>query len=124
MARLLVVDDDPYTRELLKLMLCAIGHEVDIADNGAHAMQRIEKCQPSLVITDILMPEMDGFELISVLAKKYPAIKILAISAGSRGFPVKDSLETAKDFGAIKTLTKPIEKNLLIEAVNAALADA
>ena len=65
----LVVEDDEATREMLSRMLRKEGWGVSVAENGRAALQRVVECQPALVLLDLLMPEMDGFEFIAELRK-------------------------------------------------------
>jgi YesN/AraC family two-component response regulator len=74
----MIVDDDPKIRELLRRVLTAV--EVTEAANGKEALLKVSQRQPDLVITDIKMPEMDGFTLLAHLRERCPELKVLAIS--------------------------------------------
>jgi two-component system OmpR family response regulator len=63
----LIVDDDPQTREDLRNILAPLDHHVEEAANGREAMTMVARCEPDLMIIDILMPEMDGLETIRSL---------------------------------------------------------
>ena len=82
MARILIIDDDSLVRDALVLMLEHEGHEVMEAANGREAIRIIREWQPDLVITDIIMPETDGFETIRELRNTAAELKIIAISGG------------------------------------------
>jgi YesN/AraC family two-component response regulator len=73
--------------------------------------------QPDMVITDILMPEQDGFGIIRSMRQEFPAVKIIAISGGGTVGSL-DLLETARRLGADASLAKPIEAERLFEIVN------
>ena len=87
MARILVVDDELMIRDLLAHVLMGAGHEVRTAENGLAAQKLCRILGFDLLITDIIMPEMDGMELIQEMQQHYPQMKILAISGGEMFSP-------------------------------------
>ena len=117
MMKILVVDDEIYIREGLKQLLELEGHETEIACDGKEALRMIDQQQPDLVITDIIMPERDGVEVICKAKEKYPKLKIIAISGGGR-ISAHDYLKIAKQLGANSILTKPFSSNDLISEIN------
>ncbi len=123
MARILVVDDDPNIRQMLRSMLEREGYEVDVASNGLECMRRFEAAPADLVITDIIMPEQEGIETIRRLRAEYPDCRIIAISGGGRIGP-SDYLSMAKLIGAVSTLSKPFDRKDLLEAIRGALSVA
>lgn len=106
MARILIVDDQDFVRFTLKQVLERAGHEVTEASNGEDAIQQLEMVQPDLLITDILMPEKGGIEIIAELKVSHPDVKIVAMSGGGRTENM-DYLELATATGADATLLKP-----------------
>ena len=86
MARILVVDDEPDQRFLLRRIFERAGHEVTDADDGAAALRAVRESPPDLVVTDIMMPVLDGAELIQRLRSESAtaAIPILVTSADCR----------------------------------------
>jgi DNA-binding response OmpR family regulator len=120
MAKILLVDDDPDIRSLLKIMLTGEGHEVVEATDGAEALE-VAQTQPfDLVLTDLIMPDKEGIETIMELRKKFPRIRIIAMSGGGVGRH-GDYLGLAGKLGAMRTLAKPFGVNELKEAVDAVL---
>ncbi|MCD4664648.1 MAG: response regulator [Bacteroidales bacterium] len=117
MAHILVVDDDIDIRLMLKKMLERENHNVSLAENGIAAIKLIEEKQPDILITDLIMPEKEGIEIILEVRKKYPHIKVIAISGGGRLGP-SGYLRLAKGVGARHTLTKPFTHDELFFAVN------
>lgn len=107
MARILVIDDDPSILAMLKKMLEKAGHQVDTANNGREGLEMIEECPPDLLVTDIVMPEKEGLELIFYLRKKNPGLKIIAISGGGR-YNYDGYLTSAKHLGASLIFQKPL----------------
>jgi DNA-binding NtrC family response regulator len=108
MPRILVIDDDPGIRGLLRNVLTREGYEVRESSNGKEGLETLSKTSIDLVITDILMPEMEGFEFIISLQHRYPELKILAMSGGGQIGP-QEYLSTAQMLGAHRTITKPFQ---------------
>ena len=117
MAKILVIDDDPSIQIMLKKMLEKAGHMVDIACNGSEGLDKIECCPPDLLVTDIVMPEKEGLELIFYLRRKNPGLKIIAISGGGR-FNYDGYLTSAKHLGADLTFQKPLAHKEFVQAVS------
>ena len=114
MAKILVMDDEPFILLMIKKMLEKEGHEVDLALNGKDGLELFEKFKPDLVITDIIMPQKEGLEIILELRQKYPDLKIIAISGGGRVGP-DGYLPGAKLFGADMVFQKPlIQKEFML----------
>ena len=115
---ILVVDDEPGIRELLGMMLESAGHSVCSAEDGIQAPKMMASQKFDIVITDLLMPERDGLEFITETRKKYPAVKIIAMSGG--GHIARDSyLRIAKNFGAHFLLEKPFSQSGVLGAIEA-----
>jgi len=108
MAHILVVDDEISMVVLLTVALERQGHTVLSASNGVHALEVLPDEGVHLVVTDINMPQMDGFGLISVLIEKFPGQKILAIS-GAGGEGLHGDLHAARELGATLCMEKPFE---------------
>ena len=116
----LVVDDDKHTRDILRLMLISQGFSVEMAENGAEALKRLESRDFGLVITDLFMPEKDGIETIREIHAKRPELKIIAISGGVGGIG-RDCLTVTKYLGASATLKKPFDHDTLAETIKTVL---
>ncbi|MDP6041271.1 MAG: response regulator [Candidatus Latescibacteria bacterium] len=116
MARILVVDDEETNRDLLRDLLQTEGHEIILAENGQQGVVAYQQNRPQLVITDILMPEMDGLELIKQIRAIAPDQYIIALAAAGN-----IALEQALEAGANEGLDKPFHIQHLLEKVQAAL---
>jgi YesN/AraC family two-component response regulator len=119
-ARILIIDDDDHILKALHQMLEIEGHKVIDASNGKEGLKLFRENGADLVITDILMPEKQGLEMIEELRRDFPHVKIIAMSGGGRVGPY-DYLDMARKSGALLTLTKPFDREELLEAVNAVL---
>jgi len=120
---ILVVDDEPGIRELLCIILEAAGNKVSSAQDGNEASKVMASNPVDVVITDLLMPECDGLEFITEIRKKFPAVKIIAMSGG--GHVARDSyLRIAKNFGAHFLLEKPFSQAGVMGAIEAVQKEA
>jgi len=117
MAKILVLDDELSILLMIKKMLEKAGHEVSLALNGREGMELFEKNRPDLLITDIIMPEKEGLETIFELRRKFPELKIIAISGGGRISP-DGYLPGAKLLGADMTFQKPLDQKEFLQAVS------
>lgn len=119
--RLLVVDDDADMRLTLKLSLELAGYSVEVAANGREALE-IQRRQPvDVLITDIFMPDVDGFEAIDAFRKNFPQTKIIVVSGGAQ-FSKRDYLPDAELIGVDATLQKPFEIETLLKTLQSLLA--
>jgi CheY-like chemotaxis protein len=116
-----MIDDNEQLRDLLRAALLKMGYEVTSASNGAEAIEAIGKTSFDVVITDLLMPEKDGIEVIGELRRRQPHARIVAMSGGGRGSR-EHYLQTAKGLGAHALLGKPFSVTELGAALDTALA--
>ena len=121
MAKILVIDDEEQLRDLLKQMLGRDGHEVQTACDGVEGMRIFGQFLPDLVITDIIMPNKDGIEVITELLYGNTGTPIIAISGGRRAITAEFNLESAELLGVKGILSKPFTRDQLREAVKIAL---
>ena len=110
-ANLLIVDDDDSVRVLLKEMLGVQEYNIQEAMDGSQAWDKLEKFPINLVITDLVMPNTNGIDLIMKLRKTYPDVAILAISGGGGVSGRYDYLPVAKLLGVGDILQKPFSAN-------------
>lgn len=116
----LVVDDDARVRTLMRGRLEIAGYRVDEAPNGEVALDMYRDAPTDVVVTDIVMPEMDGREFISLLRDQFADARIVAIS-GAIGHDIPELLRDGQRRGALQTLQKPFTSRQMLEAVQAAL---
>jgi DNA-binding response OmpR family regulator len=117
MARILLIDDDDDVRSMLRQTLAHFGHEVIEARNGKEGLDFFSDARADLVITDIVMPEKEGLEVLKALRAREPGVKVIAISGGGRQ-RASENLNMARLLGAAKVLSKPFSSEVLMAAVN------
>ena len=120
MALILVVDDEASIRRMLRETLVREGHEVIEAERSSTDLRMIEHRVPDLVVTDLMMPEKDGLELLLDLRRAHPEMRVVAISGGGRN-AWSEALDVAKRFGAFRTLAKPFSLDEFVAVVREAL---
>ena len=121
MKRILVVDDSKTSREMIAFVLQDAGYQVVTAVDGADAVAKIGTDEFDLVVTDIIMPDMEGIELIRRLRGRYRTTPIFAVSGGGKIGP-ETYLEVAQACGATKAFTKPLDFDRLLACVEETLA--
>jgi DNA-binding response OmpR family regulator len=113
----LIVDDDPNIRELISVNLLSMGRSVVIASDGKEAMEKINANVPDLIILDIMMPEIDGWELCKWVRDdpRLQGVKILMLTAKGTD---RDRLIGREIFKADEYMTKPFDIDLLLQTVS------
>ncbi|MGD0946011.1 MAG: response regulator [Candidatus Binatia bacterium] len=112
--RIVIVDDDPHITELICVNLDAAGYDVARAANGREAMERIDAARPHLIIVDVMMPEMDGWELCKTIKDdpEMDGIRIIMLTARATD---RDRLIGRGIFGADEYVTKPFDVSALMD---------
>ena len=118
--KILVVDDESSITDLVYSILTEKGYEVTTAKDGKEGLKVFESVKPDLVITDIVMPDMEGIEFMRSLVKMRKALPIIVMSGNVLGTKF---LETARIFGAQATLRKPFAIQELLEVIAAVEKD-
>jgi CheY-like chemotaxis protein len=114
--KLLIADDDADLRDFLKEELTNVGFNVSTVGNGADAIVRAAEQSFDLILLDMLMPGLDGIQVIKVLRKIAPHVPIIGLT----GYVGRGYMAQAMDLD-VTTLTKPIVVTNLIEEINATL---
>src|SRR5258706_4725218 len=112
-ASILVVDDDENMRELLRLHLSAAGYDVQVAEDAITAGYMVLRSPPDLIISDVNMPHLDGFEFIQALKadKSLPEIPVIFLTS------VEEGDHRGKSLGAVGYITKPASADKLLTLV-------
>ena len=113
-ANILVVDDNPDLGLTLKMALELEGYSARLATTGAQALAAQRQAPCDVVLTDIFMPDTDGFELIATVRREFPGTKIIVMSGGGQKLK-QDYLSSAQLIGVDATLQKPFEVTELLK---------
>lgn len=116
MARILIADDDADIRQLVIYALADEGHEVSAAKNGQEALDHVVQAPPDLMLLDIMMPEMDGYDVLRSLDEKgiRGVTKILVLTAKGS----ERDWKLGYDLGADRYMTKPFDPDELLRTVD------
>jgi DNA-binding response OmpR family regulator len=120
--RILIIDDDVGFLDLLRISLSSAGYAVQVAEDAVTGGRALLAQTPDLIVSDVNMPFLDGFELLSLMRsdKSTASIPVILLSGRSDG----DSMAKAVELGAADFLTKPVTRDQLLESVEACLARA
>jgi diguanylate cyclase (GGDEF)-like protein len=121
MATILIVEDRPIDRKVLATLLESSGHHVIGASDGTEALSLVSQIQPDLVISDILMPTIDGFELVRRL-RESTELADTPVIFYTATYHEREAQSLARACGVVDILTKPSEPNAILAKVEAALA--
>ena len=110
---ILVLEDNKALRMIIRKALEKAGYEVKTAENGKEGLKILKKDIPDLIISDIIMPEMDGFEFLKIIQKKHPLIPFTFLTVKSE----LDDYSKGYELGATDYLTKPFDVDVLIKKV-------
>ena len=120
-ARILLIEDDPHALLAIEILLSHLGYKVETARNGREGLKKFRANAPDLVLTDIIMPEVEGIETIIAMRQLRPDAKIVAMSGG--GPMNRESLlDMTVKLGATDSLAKPFDDDQLAQVVERSLA--
>ncbi len=126
MHTVLCIDDDPLVRGLVLDGLRDAGFAVLGADNGRTGIEQLGNAEVDVVITDMMMPEMDGFEFLAEMRKVKPDTPVIAVSGGYSMLPkhartTESILRLAKEYGVFAAILKPVDVDTLAAKVHEAI---
>ncbi|MBY0465841.1 MAG: response regulator [Burkholderiales bacterium] len=116
MTTILIADDDDNVRYALSKLLRKAGYDVQEAQNGKEAFKLLRKAMPDVLVTDIVMPELDGMGLLNQARQLNPSIPVLVMSGGGNIVGL-DYLSLAQTMGANATLCKPFDNDEVLSVV-------
>ncbi len=122
MKKILVVDDEPAIRSMLGVVLAADDREFVEATNGTEAQEILETSVFDLVISDVIMPDCDGIELVMAIRRKLPNVPVIIMSGGGR-VQASHYLKQATKLGAAKVFEKPFDTAELRTTVSTLLGE-
>lgn len=115
-ARVLIVDDEPLMRKLVRSILVREGYSVALAPSGTEALEKLGRTAFDIVITDLSMPDYDGFSLLTTMKRTWPAVSVIVMT----GFGDARTADEARRLGADEYVTKPFntrEIEVIVERV-------
>ena len=127
MRRILIVDDDLLVGQAMHAWLRQHGYRVSTAGGGAEGLALLERSTFDLLVVDVFMPNMRGFESIRIFHERAPRIPLIAISGGAFGDPEStdpDFLRLAARLGATRCLRKPFKPSTLLGVIDDCLSEA
>lgn len=117
MSKILIVEDDDLNLKLMNDILVAQGFDVESATDGESALQRINDVNYDLVLLDLQMPKLSGFDVLKELKKSNVMVKVIVVSACA----MSSDIQKAKGLGCTDFITKPIRLNDFLSSVKGAL---
>jgi DNA-binding response OmpR family regulator len=124
MSLILIIDDDHQVRAVITRALERDGYRVIQANDGEEGARMAQEHTPSLVLTDILMPNKEGLQVIRELRMAYPAVPIIAMSGGGSSIGADGILKIARHLGAQHALLKPFSLAELLSVVAATIGQS
>jgi CheY-like chemotaxis protein len=125
MPRILVVDDDPMVGATIEVLLQRQGFDVTLTDGGETGLAALESQTFDVMLVDIFMPHMRGYESIRIFHERAPSIPLVAMSGyafAASASPSPDFLRMALELGAMRCLRKPFTQDTLLAAIRECLA--
>lgn len=119
MALILIVDDSSFQRRVIRNLVRQAGHETEEAENGRAGLEKAAARKPDIILTDLLMPELGGLELLEALSEQGAAIPVIIITANIQESVRRRCLE----LGAAAVVNKPVRREELLPALEKALGD-
>ncbi|MDB5212156.1 MAG: two component response regulator [Myxococcaceae bacterium] len=116
-AHILLVDDHPKALEIFELRLKSLGHRITIAHNGEVAISIVERDRPDLVVLDVTMPEVNGYQACRAIKRLHPQLPVLILTAKTEPADRYWALQS----GADEFLNKPIDPAVLVQKIQAHL---
>ena len=119
MAKILIVDDSAFSRSIVQKAVAAAGHETLEASSGAAAAETYQAEKPDLILMDLLMPDMDGMDVIRQIRESAPEARFIACTSDKQ----LSRRQEAEELGACAFIAKPVDADALLEAIAAALGE-
>jgi len=132
MDKILVIDDEEDIRIVLRQVLERAGYDVSVAPDGKKGLKLLAEQGADLVITDVIMPGIDGVATVQEIREKFVNTKIIVISGGGNVAPLQYEpgaiatnayLASAKNAGADRTMTKPFDRQELLDVISELMTD-
>ncbi len=116
MATILLIEDQAFTAKIMETVLKSAGHIVTVAEDGERGLEIFDVSRPDVVITDIVLPKMDGLAVIGAIQAKAPGFPVIAMTGGGNA-GLYSYLGKVREAGALDVLRKPVDAGQLREAI-------
>jgi CheY-like chemotaxis protein len=116
MATILLIEDQSFTATLMETVLTGAGHQVTVAKDGEKGLEIFNAGPPDVVITDIVLPKMDGLAVIQAIHAKIPGFPVIALTGGGNT-GLYSYLDKARELGALEVFRKPVTAEQLLGAI-------
>jgi DNA-binding response OmpR family regulator len=113
-SKILIIDDDPLLRELAVELLTEAGYDCAVAEDGQLGIASLEARTVDLILLDMIMPNMDGVETLSLIKARWPDIPVVVMTAGARSMGLQTLLRLAANLGADEVMPKPLRREILL----------
>ncbi len=120
MANILLIEDQAFTATIMETVLKSAGHFVTVAKDGEKGLEIFETNRPEVVITDIVLPKMDGLAVIRAIQANAPGFPVIAVSGGGNT-GMYSYLDKARELGALDVFRKPVTAEQLLGAIKRCL---
>jgi two-component system, cell cycle sensor histidine kinase and response regulator CckA len=117
MAKILLIEDQSFSATIMEKVLARAGHAVDVARDGERGLMAFGANKPDLVITDMILPNMDGLAVIREIQARAPGFPVIALSGGGAA-GMYNYLDEARELGAVEVFRKPVAAEQLLEAIS------
>lgn len=117
MTTVTVIDDDVHITEIVSEMLSDIGYSIKTFTSSTEGFKYVFEHKPDVLILDIFMPDIDGYEFIRKIRNIHPSLKVITISGGCDPFDKESTLTISRKLGATLALQKPFDYEELVSAI-------
>lgn len=120
MAKILLIEDQSFSATIMGTVLKSAGHVVTVVKDGEKGLEAFAADRPDVVITDIILPNIDGLEVIRAIQTQVPGFPVIALTGGGNT-GVYSYLDKALELGAIEAFRKPVTAEQLLESIKRCL---
>jgi DNA-binding NtrC family response regulator len=120
MAKILLIEDQSFTATIMETVLKSAGHIVSVARDGEKGLAAFAADRPDVVITDIVLPKVDGLEVIRNILAQVPGFPVIALTGGGNT-GTYSYLDKARELGALEVFRKPVTAEQLLDGIKRCL---
>jgi len=117
MAHILLIEDQSFSATIMEKVLARAGHIVKVAKDGETGLVAFDANRPDILVTDIILPNMDGLAVIREIQSRAPGFPVIALTGGGAA-GMYNYLDEARELGAVEVFRKPVTAEQLLEAIS------